>query len=103
MRAAGCLSAARSRSFSLAVCRAGGCQGVDITGQYSSESRVEFGVVKSTGKQKRMEKGKKKNQKKPKGAELDSPGISNPIPATLHSADAAHYNQFANADPLLPR
>lgn len=38
----------------------------------------EFGVAKSTGKQGRMEKEKKK-----KGAELGSPGISNPIPGAL--------------------
>lgn len=57
-----CLSAARSRSFSLAVCRGGGCHGVDITGQYSSENKVEFGVVKSTGKQGRKEKKKERSR-----------------------------------------
>lgn len=73
---------------------------MDITGQYSSENQLEFGVVKSTGKQGR--RGKKKKQEK-KRAEMDSPGISNPFPDTLQSAIAAHYNPFANADPLLPR
>lgn len=58
---------------------------MDITGQYSSESRVEFGVVKSTGKQGRRENGKYKKRKE------------------LQSAVAGHYNPFANADPLLPR
>lgn len=57
-----CLSVARCRSFSLGVCRGGGCHGVDITGQYSSENWLEFGVVKSTGKQGR--RGKKKKARK---------------------------------------
>lgn len=38
----------------------------------------EFGVAKSTVRQKRRGK-----EKKSKGAELGSPGISNPIPGTL--------------------
>lgn len=96
-----CLSVARSRSFNLGVCRGGGCHGVDITGQYSSENWLEFGVVKSTGKQgrrKKKKKGKKRKEQKwiPQGSQTPSPGM-------LQSAGAARYNPFANADPLLPR